>query len=264
MQVERRKKLLARVGKLIAQAEGTPYKEEAQVAYTMAQRILLEHGLTMQEVDALSQEDQKTLVENADLVSMGRRHCDWLLSLARVIALNFRCKLYISHTGWGSSQAHHIRLVGLAEDVTVARDVYASARAVAERLATAYAKEPGVLLGHLRQTRGVVSLSDVSAGQKAAATRQIKGIWLEGFLDGLEARFAEQVKASASMALTLVIHPVVKDAYRRLHLGPSTYRPQGADVHNAVARAAGYKAGKEFSPSPTQRLAPTTPRLKPG
>jgi hypothetical protein len=109
-----------------------------------------------------------------------------------------------------------------------------------------------------------ISLSDVSAAETAAATRQIKGIWLEGFLDGLEARFAEQVKASASMALMVAVHPVVKEAYRNLDLRRSTYRPQGTDVHNAAARAAGYKAGKEFSPSPTQRLASATPRLKQG
>jgi hypothetical protein len=264
MQVERRKKLLARVGKLIAQAEGTPYKEEAQVAYTMAQKILLENGLTMSEVDALTADEQRKLVANEEMTNMGKRHVDWLLRLARIIARNFRVRHYIYHHRWGKYQTHHIRMVGLAEDVTVARDVYASARAVAERLATAYAKAPGVLLDHLRQTRGAVSLSDVSAAEKAVATRQIKGIWREGFLDGLEARFAEQVKASASMALMLAVHPVVKEAYHNLGLGPSTYCPQGADVHNAAARAAGYKAGKEFSASPTQRLASATPRLKQG
>jgi hypothetical protein len=70
MQVERRKKLLARVGKLIAQAEGTPYKEEAQVAYTMAQKILLENGLTMSEVDALMADEQRKLVANSYVDSM--------------------------------------------------------------------------------------------------------------------------------------------------------------------------------------------------
>jgi hypothetical protein len=185
---------------LIVQAVGTPYKEEAQVAYTMAQKILLENGLTMSEVDALTADEQRKLAANEGMTTMGKRHVDWLLRLARIIARNFRVRHYVYHNGWGKYQTHHIRMVGLADDVTVARDVYASARAVAERLATAYAKEPGVLLGHLCQTRGAVSLSEVNAADKAAATRQIKGIWLEGFLDGLEARFAEQVKASASMA----------------------------------------------------------------
>jgi hypothetical protein len=39
---------------------------------------------------------------------------------------------------------------------------------------------------------------------------------------------------------------------------------KASDVPNARARAAGFQAGKEFSPSPTQRLAPATPRLKQG
>jgi hypothetical protein len=54
----------------IAQAEGTPYKEEAQVAYTMAQKILLENGLTMSEVDALMADEQRKLVANSYVDSM--------------------------------------------------------------------------------------------------------------------------------------------------------------------------------------------------
>ena len=64
--------------------------------------------------------------------------------------------------------------------------------------------------------------------------------------------------------MALVIHPVVQTAFASLGLRTSMYRPQASDVHNARARAAGFKAGKEFSPNPTQRVAPATPRLRQG
>jgi hypothetical protein len=95
----------------IAQAEGTPYKEEAQVAYTMAQKILLENGLTMSEVDALTADEQRKLVANEEMTNMGKRHVDWLLRLARIIARNFRVRHYIYHHRWGKYQTHHIRMV---------------------------------------------------------------------------------------------------------------------------------------------------------
>jgi hypothetical protein len=72
------------------------------------------------------------------------------------------------------------------------------------------------------------------------------------------------VRSSESLAVALVIHPVVQTAFASLGLSRSTYRPQASDVHNARARAAGFQAGKEFSPSPTRRVAPATPRLKQG
>jgi hypothetical protein len=141
MQQERRTKLLARVGKLLRQADGTSFKEEAETAILMAQRILAENGMTMEEVDALSHEEQKKLGANEQMVTMGHRHSEWLLSLARVICRQFRTKHYINHTGWGAQEKHHIRIVGLAEDVAICRDVYTYARETAERLAKAYAKQ---------------------------------------------------------------------------------------------------------------------------
>jgi hypothetical protein len=263
MQQERRKKLLARVGKLLRQADGTSFKEEAETAILMAQKVLAENGMTMEEVDALSAEEQKTLVANEQVVSMGYYHNEWLLSLARVLCRQFRTKHYISHT-WQQRQKHHIRVVGLAEDVAVVRDVYAYARQTAERLAKAYAAQPGVVGDHLYQKDPWKWESEWSPAQKAAGNREVQKLWLEGFCEGLAARFKEQVQFSESMAMVLVIHPVVQDAYTALGLGKSKFRPTSNGAENPAARRAGFQAGKDFAYQRPERIAAPLPRLKSG
>jgi hypothetical protein len=261
---ERKKRLLRRVEKLLRQADGTSYKEEAETALLMAQRILCEHGMTMEEVDALSHEEQKTLVANEQMVTMGHRHSEWLLNLARVLCRQFRCKHYINHTGWGQQKKHHIRIVGLAEDVAVCRDVYAYARQTAERLAKAYAKQPGVVMDHIISKDYWYRCAEPAPDQKAAATKEVKAIWLDGFCEGLKAKFAEQLTRSESMAVMLVIHPIVRQAVDDLGLGKSRFRPQAIQTDNGAARRAGFQAGKSFEPRRPERIAAPVPRLKNG
>jgi hypothetical protein len=194
------------------------------------------------------------------MVSMGYYHNEWLLALARVLCKNFRCRHYISHT-WQPRTQHYIRIVGLAEDVAVCRDVYAYARQTAERLAKAYAKKPGVVENHLYQKDSWRFFSEWSPAQKAAANKEMQRSFLQGFCEGLEAKFREQVQRSESMALVLQIHPVVQDAYRDLGLGRSRYRAQGVRLSNDGAHSAGYTAGRSFEPRRPERIASPTPRL---
>jgi Protein of unknown function (DUF2786) len=258
---ERKKRLLRRVEKLLRQADGTSYKEEAETALLMAQRILCEHGMTMEEVDALSHEEQKTLVANEQMVTMGHRHSEWLLNLARVLCRQFRCKHYINHTGGGQQKKHHIRIVGLAEDVAVCRDVYAYARQTAERLAKAYAKQPGVVMDHIISKDYWYRYCEPTPAQKAAANKEVQALWKEGFIKGLQDKFREQVERSESMAVMLTIHPVVQDAYKDLGLGKSRFRPQAIRAENGAARQAGYEAGRAFQPQRPERIGAPTPRL---
>jgi hypothetical protein len=53
--------------------------------------------------------------------------------------------------------------------------------------------------------------------------------WLQGFTEGLEAKFKEQVQRSTSMAVMLTIHPIVRDAYTDLDPREEPLPPAGHD-----------------------------------
>jgi hypothetical protein len=128
-------------------------------------------------------------------------------------------------------------------------------------LAKAYAKKPGVVLDHIISKDYWYRYAEPTPSQKAAANREIQKVWLEGFCEGLKAKFKEQVQQSESLALVLVIHPVVQDAYRDLNLGKSRYRATSNGVENGAARRAGFEAGKAFSPQRPARIGAPTPCL---
>jgi hypothetical protein len=265
---ERRKKLLDRVAKLLAQAAGTPYPQEAQTAYTMAQKLMLENGISAAEVDALPRSEQEALVADEVIDQPTTYYLEWALDLAEVVAENFRCKaLWRMRTrrSDGVKVPTILRFVGLIDDVVVARDVYRSVTQEAPRLAKEYSHAPGCVETYLANLYDLdPSLPHpwaFDAADRRWAHRELQTSFLKRFLEGLEVQFREQVDADPSLALLLTVHPVVQARYADRPTFEYEPPPGTAIGDDEAAGRAGFEAGRRFKAEPTRQLGPGTPRL---
>jgi hypothetical protein len=253
----RKKILVSKVSKLLAKAQTTNFEAEAQTFLAKAQEILAENGLSMAEIEALSEEQQRAMVTSSEPYVMGKHVIDWKGRLAQVIAHNFRCLIFYGYK-WDRAAGRNDRtivMMGMGEDVAVARDVFVAAVDVVERLSKAYVASVS------EEDRAMVSLNrkrrdywgdwedHSERGAAIAVSRKLRTAWIGGFISGLAQKFEEQKRALPSMALVLVVHPMVRERYQ----AEITGKPHRSTVDyrgSHEARAAGFQAGKRFDASP--------------
>jgi uncharacterized protein DUF2786 len=265
---ERRAKMRSRVAKLLAHAEGTTFPEEAWSAYAMAQRIMLENGLTAAEVDALPSEEQQKLVADEAIDQPTAYWREWCMHLQEIIANNHRVKSYYGTRPGrdGTRVPYALHFVGLADDVALARAVYRSVCQTAPRLAKAYSALPGRVEAYLAG----VDVQDLQEGlryyqgtpqERRDAHRRIQRGFLEAFLEGLADQYKDQLASDQSLALMLTVPLVVQERFNEI-IPPG--RPlldyEGTDDvwGDRAADEAGYAAGRAFRAEPTRRPAEDT------
>jgi hypothetical protein len=258
MDHERKKILIGKVSKLMAKAQATTFDHEAQSFLAKAQELLATHGLSMAEIEAMTEEQQRAMVTSSEPYVMGKHVIDWKGRLAQVIAHNFRCLIFYGYK-WDRSAGRNDRtivMMGMGEDVVVARDVFIAAVDVVERLSKAYVASVSA------EDRAMVSLNrnrrdywgdwedHSERGAAIAVSRKLRTAWIGGFISGLAQKFEEQKRALPSMALVLVVHPMVRERYAAEITGKS-HRSTVDYRGSYEARAAGFQAGKEFEASRT-------------
>ena len=119
-------KILDKVKKLLALAE-SDNENEAAAAAGAAQRLLLEHNLTISDVSKVTQEDA-TIEEKA--VDVQGRLSAWRLSLCEGVATALGCRVLISK-GYGKTS---LLIVGAPNDVCVAQVTYEYLIGVVDKL----------------------------------------------------------------------------------------------------------------------------------
>ena len=85
------KSIISKIERLLALAGNNPSQEEAQSAMLKAQQMMAKYNLSMEAFQ--EKEPEKKEVEQVWV--KGGQSCQWMRSLAKVIADNFRCNLLI-------------------------------------------------------------------------------------------------------------------------------------------------------------------------
>ncbi|MED4572828.1 DUF2786 domain-containing protein [Brevibacillus agri] len=215
--------ILRKVRKALALASNNPSEQEAQAAMLMAQRVLAEHGLSIQDVEEHEEKQDKNVIHE-HATEYGKTIW-WKKSLSATIAENFRCFSYVNKK-CGASQ---IRFVGLDSDVSLAIEIFK------------FACE--AIKYHLSKYRQELKES----GYWKAEITYLVNDYLRGYLHGLDQKFKEQVEKN-NWGLVLVKDALVVQERESMKMKKA--KPIGASFggdHGAYER--GFTDGKSFDSS---------------
>lgn len=111
MKEQEKEKVLNKVRRILLIAQKTNYEGEAETAMLKAQALMVEHGLTVEDVSADEEGDgQEVISVEAD--AMGQRLTHWRGTLAVIIAENFRCKVFVLYRELRKSKQATLRFRG--------------------------------------------------------------------------------------------------------------------------------------------------------
>jgi hypothetical protein len=211
---------ITRIRKLLALAGNNSNEHEVYAAMLKAQALLLNNGLEMQ--DITPEQKSRSRVVTEEHLEETKWVANWKVMVAAPIAKNMRCTLLKYPVAGGGRT---LGLVGMADDVAVAREVIAFAWAAYESLSAAFMR-----------------------GYRGGRATAVKNDYLLGFSRGLEERFAAQVK---SMALVIVQDKEVGQYLGRMNVrSGSTMRMTTQGDANAYGQ--GYNDGKSLNPVRSQ------------
>jgi hypothetical protein len=211
--------VVTKIRKLFALAE-SDFEAEAESAILKAQELLLQHGLTMTDVEA-DPSEEKPKVAATEAVDHGRKNVPgWHKRLAVTIARNFRCEVFTDFYDEYDGSGRHIKFLGLEEDAVSAKVTMEFAIRAGNAMWKRFKKE------------------HVHSGSSRTTTA-IRNDYFRGFVKGIETRFAEQV---TEKALVLVKDAVVEREYRKMNLrkGQASRQSTAGSEH---ATSAGYRDG---------------------
>ena len=210
--MEQREKIVAKIQKVLELSKNNPSKEEAQAAALMAQKLLAQYHLSMVDIEEMEKEVD-TIEEIFVEVGNGNK---WKGTLARIIADNFRCKVYFHGRDC-------LVFYGYEFDAAVAADTFEQMFTTGIRLANKFKREC------TGDTSGVFNS------------------YVMGFCAGLQEGLEKQCTA-----LMIVTPKEVEDAWKERSRGfrhsHSTIRTSG-NVNGYYANQAGHRAGREAAGS---------------
>ena len=194
---------------------------EAQTAFAMARKLMLKYKI---EESAVIDKSQKEIIRIC--LSDYNIKIKWLYLLIDVFTENFGVMKCIINNG----NKQHFILVGLKTDV----------ECVKELIDCAYAFANDKVVGYISAYRQI---------HKTA--KGIKESWLNGFVNGLYAKYEEQNKTNEEFALILSADVDVKRKFEEFTQGAetkeSTIEQTTCDIN---ATLNGYKEGKKFGTTP--------------
>lgn len=176
MNKDKREKMVEKVRKLLALANNNPNENEAIASAIKAQEIMARF-----DIDEMELEDEVILEEiTTNTVTVGKG-LKWKAELAKVIAKNFRCKLYYS------DDKQSMNFYGHKSDTKIAGDVFNYLFENGNRLARQY-------VALLRR--------------RDCVTKGVYNSYVMGFVDGINDKLGKQCTA-----LAIVIPEDVKEEY---------------------------------------------------
>lgn len=189
-------KIIQKVKGLLALAKDGKNDEESQSAFLLAQKLMIKHSIDKTEVEDTELDEGMLGSINAESVTIYKRTYWWENTLAKIIAENFRVKKYSKSRNNRSC----IMFYGYGRDLELAKEMFILAYEAltyhTNEYAEAYYDERGVK-------------------RSAYLTRSIKASYQQGFLEGLEEKFDEQVAQLREVYEVLVLIPEeVEDAYK--------------------------------------------------
>ena len=170
------KEVIEKVKKILALAENNPNENEALAAALKAQKMMAKFHI--------QEEDLRDEVTESTIDSIVAKHngktAKWRLSLALVIAANFRCRVYI-HNG------KDVCFMGYKEDAMICKEVFLSMYSIGEKLSNKLKRET-------RKSKGTAT--------------GVKNTFCCGFVDGIKSELEKQCTA-----LVLIVPKEVNEAF---------------------------------------------------
>ncbi|MGX7074914.1 DUF2786 domain-containing protein [Globicatella sanguinis] len=189
-------KILEKIRNLLELAEDGGNDEESQTALIMAQKLMLKHKISQNE---LSKSDKQEIVLRS--LSVYKRLYWWEKSLAMVIADNFRVMLYVqsNRLPHQASTVRKIVFMGFPEDTDLAYEIFHLAA--------------DSMCYHASN-----HLKAIQKKNKNVALVELRKAYYKGFIDGLEEKFAAQREEmqteNDAYALVIQVPDEVKKAFR--------------------------------------------------
>lgn len=173
MKVNDNDRIIRRVKSLLKLAEDNSNMEESQSAFMQAQQMMLKHGV---DIDELEVEDKTKDILTKSATEY-KRLWWWERTLGNIMATNFRCSWYYSSKRFPNTvqMKRKIVFVGFESDVELATEMYLLAKSALQFYTKRFMKD-------------LISNDTLKQPKKA------KDDYIRGFIDGLEAKFEEQIK----------------------------------------------------------------------
>lgn len=218
--------ILRKIKKALALAGNDPNQQEAETALLKAQEMMAKYNLSMGDVE---EKERKKEVLNDQVTPYGRTPY-WKKRLAHIIGENFRVQSFT----WTLNGKSCIKFLGLQEDVELAKEMFEFACDSLEHLVRIYVAEA---------KREWFEKPVWGRGQ--FDNTGIKNDYISGFLNGLSAKFKEQVSKNGwGLVLVkdaLVVQEVEKLNLRNASSGKNVKRSRSSDAYNR-----GYEQGKNL------------------
>jgi hypothetical protein len=293
--------ILNKIKNMLAKAapDSGASEAEAQSCLLMAQKWMAKYNIEMSQVMDTATDKARKEIEHGK-VTAPERKVWWKGRLAMIVAENFRCHSYYSKYGRGLKSLVELRFLGKREDVEIASEVFHAAAAMIDYYSKEYLKarkkaaQKKAGVDFKRMT--LSDLEDFAIEQAGMYRFQVRDVeqkygdnpeiykmrlimaikdamgisinptalmntYIDGFLDGLERKFKEQVQADKSLALVLVRDADVDKALADLNLKNGS-ASSAKSLRDRDAHTAGFRQGKSFAGPAKGKLNEGQRRIK--
>lgn len=189
-------RIIRRIKRLLATAEGEANINESHTAFLLAQEMMVKYGVDPHELT----EDEEIL-EVLEMQGTEYKRLYWYeRKLAGIVSRNFRCKYYYrsKHVEGKLQIQRRIVFMGTEQDVELATAMYRLVVSAIEYYTQRYVKVNGI---------GIRS-----------HTQSLKNDYMSGFISGLDKKFEEQIQTQ-EWGLVLVIPKEVEEKYDEIVTG---------------------------------------------
>ncbi len=226
------KKIIKNIKGLLAISRDQKNDEESQSAFVLAQKLMIQYNIDKNEVEELSIDSENDVI-GEESVTIYKRLYWWERQLAFIISKNFRVKNFLNNKYSGRQKKRRIVFYGFGRDLELAKEMYILAYEV--------------ILFHSKKFIDNYYLENAKVSRSRYMTNSLKASYINGFLEGLEQRFDEQVSALREVYEVLVLVPEeVESSYKDYseNFGKSTLSKPNSNIHEAYWD--GYVTGKEI------------------
>lgn len=212
-----------KIKKLLALSK-SPNEHEAQSALAKAQQLMVEHKISMVEVE---DKEQRKAHEHSTGVTYSARRDTWILRLSQVLCKNYCCESF-SYRERGK-QTYKLYFCGLNEDVEICM------------IAFKYAVD--CIRSEIKKRKSKGKLFNYPNG----LITSICNGYAYGFIKGLDEVFEEQAAQSeANWGLVLSTPPEVEQRMSELGLKKTKFQSKQAAKVSKSDYEAGKKDGRDF------------------
>lgn len=229
------------IQKILALAASTTFQGERETALATAQRLMLQHRISEEDLHAARDRHVIYLPVRA-----GRRGKWWKQNLAAIVSENWCCYALEAAAAHRTNPDKWLVLMGFPEDVETAAAVILYLIDSVPVLWKSY-KRTNPLFPSLKR----LSKHGTEAG--------LQNAWIEGFLYGVRDRFRAVVDENERYALAIVKPPEVQAAHSQLDMKNKT---PGEPAHREGEVLAGYVMRDGFEKGKTTPLRPGTSEIE--